>query len=67
MAEAIPDSVVDDIAIACTPDEARDRLDQWKDLTDEPLLYAPAVAVAPERLQRNHELTFEAFGSAAEA
>ena len=33
MAEAIPDALVDEIAIACTPDEARDRLAQWKDLT----------------------------------
>jgi alkanesulfonate monooxygenase SsuD/methylene tetrahydromethanopterin reductase-like flavin-dependent oxidoreductase (luciferase family) len=30
MAEAIPDSLVDEIAIACTPDEARDRLAQWR-------------------------------------
>lgn len=67
MAAAIPDSLVDDIAIACTPDEARDRLEQWKGLTDEPLLYAPSVAVSPERLRRNHELTFEAFGTSPAA
>ena len=32
MAAAIPDALVDEIAIACTPDEARDRLAQWRDL-----------------------------------
>jgi probable F420-dependent oxidoreductase len=64
MAAAVPDSLVDDIAIACTPDEARDRLTQWESLTDEPLLYAPTVGVRPERLRTNHELTFEVFGTA---
>ena len=34
MGAAIPDELVDEIAIACTPDEARDRLEQWADLTD---------------------------------
>ena len=63
MAEAVPDSLVDEIAIACTPDEARDRLAQWNELTDEPLLYAPTSGVRPEQLQTNHELTLEVFAS----
>ncbi len=62
MAEAVPDELVDEIAIACTPDEARDRLGQWKDLTDEPLLYPPAVGVAPERVQANIQHMFDIFG-----
>ena len=41
MAAAIPDALVDEIAIACPPDEARDRLAQWRDLRDEVLFYAP--------------------------
>ena len=63
IAEAVPDSLVDEIAIACTSDEARDRLAQWQDLTEEPLLYAPTVGVAPERVRANHDLTLEVFGS----
>ena len=63
MAEAIPDALVDEIAIACTPDEARDRLAQWKDLTGDPLLYAPSVGVPPERIRANVEFMFEVFGS----
>jgi len=47
MSEAIPDELVDEIAIACTPDEARDRLAQWADLTELALLYAPSVGVPP--------------------
>ena len=41
MADAVPDSLVEEIAIACPPDEARERLEQWRSLTDQPLLYAP--------------------------
>ena len=63
MADAVPDALVDEIAIACTPDEAVERLAQWKDLTDEPLLYAPAVGVPPERLRSNHDAMLEIFGS----
>jgi len=63
MADAVPDALVDEIAIACTPDEAVDRLAQWKELTDEPLLYPPAVGVPPERLQTNQDAIFDLFGS----
>ncbi len=63
MAEAVPDSLVDEIAIACTPDEARERLAQWKDLTDQPLLYAPSVAVPPERLRANLDAMLDLFGA----
>jgi probable F420-dependent oxidoreductase len=64
MADAIPDELVDQIAIACTPDEARDRLAQWKDLTDEPLLYAPTIGVPPDRVRGNLDAMLDLFGSA---
>ncbi len=63
MAEAVPDTLVDEIAIACTPDEARDRLAQWKDLTAHPLLYAPTVGVHPERIRSNLDATLEVFAT----
>ena len=62
MAAAVPDALVEEIAIACTPDEARDRLALWKDLTDQPLLYAPTVGVPRGRLQDNLDATLEIFG-----
>jgi len=62
MAEAVPDALVDEIAIACTPDEARDRLGQWKDLTEDPLFYPPSIGVRPERLQENLDAILETFG-----
>jgi probable F420-dependent oxidoreductase len=64
MAAAVPDSLVDEIAIACTPDEARERLAQWQGLTGDPLLYAPSVGVAPERLRANLDAMLTLFGSA---
>jgi probable F420-dependent oxidoreductase len=63
MADAIPDALVDEIAIACTPDEARDRLADWGDLCDEPLLYAPTVGVPPERVRANLDAMLSVFGS----
>ena len=65
MAEAVPDELVDEIAIACTPDEAPDRLAQWKDLTEDPLFYPPSVGVRPERLRDNLDAILDVFGTAS--
>jgi probable F420-dependent oxidoreductase len=64
MADAIPDALVDEIAIAGPADEARDRLAQWRDLSDEPLLYAPTIGVPPERVRDNLDALLE-LGSRA--
>jgi probable F420-dependent oxidoreductase len=63
LADAIPDELVDEIAIACTPDEALGRLDQWRGLTEEPLLYAPTIGVHPEAVQSNLDHILDVFGS----
>jgi len=62
MAEAIPDALVDELAVACTPDEARDRLAQWQGLTQEPLLYAPSIGVSPGAQRDNLDAMLSAFG-----
>ena len=64
LVDAVPDELVDEIAIACTPDEARDRLEQWRDLTEEPLLYPPTVGVPPDRLGANLDAMLSVFGDA---
>lgn len=64
MADAVPDALVDEIAITGTPDEARQQLDLWKDLSDEPLLYAPTVGVPQERVRWNLDATLDVFGAA---
>ncbi len=48
MGECIPDDLVDQIAIACTPDEAPDRLKQWSHLTPEPMIFLPSIGVPAE-------------------
>jgi len=53
MAEAIPDELVDEIAIACTPDEFAERLQQWQDITPEPMLFPASIAVPAERREEN--------------
>lgn len=62
MAAAIPDALVDEIAIACPPDEAKDRLEEWRDLCDEALLYAPTVGVPPDRVRASNDAILDVFG-----
>ena len=59
MAACIPDSLVDEIAIACTPDEFEDRLAQWDDITPEPMLFPAAVGVQPAHMEETLEAAFE--------
>jgi probable F420-dependent oxidoreductase len=64
LSEAIPDDLVDEIAIVCTPDEARDRLAAWDDLTDEALFYPPSIGISPERVVENAETILDVFAKA---
>jgi len=63
LADAVPDALVEEIAVACPPDEARERLAQWEGLTAMPLLYAPSFGVRPERVHANLARILEVFGS----
>jgi probable F420-dependent oxidoreductase len=63
MADCVSDDMVEAIAVAGTPAECRDKLRQWEGLVDTPLLYAPAVGVAPERVAENNQLIVETFGA----
>jgi len=45
MAEAVTDDMVEQIAIAGTPDECRDQLKKWEGLLDLPILYTPTAGV----------------------
>lgn len=53
MADVVPDALVDEIAIACRPDEFSDRLAQWRDITPEPMLFPASIAVPGERRAEN--------------
>jgi alkanesulfonate monooxygenase SsuD/methylene tetrahydromethanopterin reductase-like flavin-dependent oxidoreductase (luciferase family) len=62
MTEAVSDAMLDEIAIAGTPDEVRGQLEQWRDLSDHVLLYSPSVGMKPERVQENLDAIIDTFG-----
>jgi probable F420-dependent oxidoreductase len=61
MANAVTDEMVDAIAIAGRPDEARDKLHEWRDLTDHVLLYSPSVGMGGSRLRDNVDAIIDTF------
>jgi len=63
MSKAVPDALVDEIAIADKPAGARDRLKQWHGLTEQPLLYPATVGASPGRVKENFAAICETFGS----
>ncbi len=64
MSAAVPDELLDQIAIAGRPDEVRDRLKQWQGLTEQPLLYPATVGARPERVRENLAAIADTFASA---
>jgi probable F420-dependent oxidoreductase len=63
MAAAVTDDMVEQIAIAGTPDECREQLQKWDGLIDLPILYTPTAGVSAARAMENHRLIVETFAS----
>jgi probable F420-dependent oxidoreductase len=61
MVKAVPDEMVDAIAIAGRPEDVRDQLKQWDGLADHVLLYSPGIGLSPERGAENLEAIVESF------
>lgn len=61
MTAAVPDEMVDAIAIAGPPDEAREQLRQWAPFSDHVILYSPSVGMNPGRLQENMDAIIDTF------
>jgi alkanesulfonate monooxygenase SsuD/methylene tetrahydromethanopterin reductase-like flavin-dependent oxidoreductase (luciferase family) len=61
MAAAVTDDMVEQIAIAGTPDECREQLQKWEGLIDLPILYTPTAGVRAEQVMENHRLIVETF------
>lgn len=61
MAEAVTDDMVEQIALAGTPDECRDQLRKWDGLIDLPILYTPTAGISSARVMENHRLIVETF------
>lgn len=62
MAAAVTDDMVEQIAIAGTPEECREQIEKWKDVVDLPILYTPTAGVKADRVRENHRLIIETFG-----
>jgi probable F420-dependent oxidoreductase len=61
MVEAVNDDMIDEIAITGPPDEVRQRLEQWRGLTEQPLIYSPSIGMSEERTRENYQLIAETF------
>jgi len=67
MVAAVPDEMVEQIAIAGTPAECRAQLSRWDGLLDEALLYSPTFALPPTRALENHRALIDTFAQAGNA
>ncbi|MFQ5514899.1 MAG: LLM class flavin-dependent oxidoreductase [Myxococcota bacterium] len=65
MQQAVPDELVDAIALTGRPAEVRDRLRSWEGLTEHVLLYPATSRADPGRLRENVDAIIDCFGPAA--
>ena len=63
MAAAVTDEMVDEIAVAGTPDEVRDQLAQWDQFADHVILYSPSIGLKAGRVQENLDAIIDTFAS----
>jgi probable F420-dependent oxidoreductase len=62
LANAVSDEMLDQIAIAGTPDECREQFARYEGLLDHVLLYPPSVGVRAERVRENYRAIADVFG-----
>jgi probable F420-dependent oxidoreductase len=53
MVAAVPDAMVDALAVAGTPADVRDGLRRYEGVLDHAILYTPSFGLAPERVREN--------------
>jgi probable F420-dependent oxidoreductase len=63
MAAAVTEDMVDEIAIAGTPDEVKDQLKAWDGLAGHVLLYTPSVGLKGGRVQENLDAIVDTFAA----
>jgi len=64
VARAVSDEMVDQIAVAGTPEKCREQLERDEGLLDHVLLYPPSIGTSPERLKENYRLIEDTFAPA---
>ncbi len=65
LSAAVSDEMLDQIAIAGTPDDCRKQFERYEGLLDHVLLYPPSVGVRPERVKENYAAIMDVFGPAS--
>jgi alkanesulfonate monooxygenase SsuD/methylene tetrahydromethanopterin reductase-like flavin-dependent oxidoreductase (luciferase family) len=65
LAAAVSDDMLDQIAVAGTPDDCRKQVARYDGLLDHALFYPPTLGVRPERVRENYRLMREVFGGSA--
>lgn len=63
MVEAVPDEMVDAIALTGTPDEVKDKIRQWESIADHVLLYSPSIGMSADRQMENQQLIVDTFST----
>ena len=66
MAGAVSDDMIDQIAVAGTPDQCREQLARYDGLIDQVILYAPTFGISPQRILENHRLIIETFAQSGQ-
>lgn len=61
MAGAVSDAMLDEIAVAGTPEDCLGQIAKWDGLLDLPIFYTPTFGVERERVFENHRLIVETF------
>ena len=63
MTAAVPDEMVDQIALTGTPDEVLEKIHEWDDLAQHVIFYSPSIGLKKERLIENMEMIIETFSN----
>ena len=64
LSAAVSDDMLDQIAIAGTPNDCRKQLERYDGLLDHVLLYPPSVGIRPDRVKENYAAIMDVFGPA---
>ena len=59
----VPDEMVDELVLAGTPDDVRDKLSRFEGIVDFVMIYAPSFLLEPDVVQAEHEAMIAAFAS----
>lgn len=61
MTESVSDAMLNQMAVAGTPDEVRDALPALEKRYDHAALYSPSFTLAPERVAENTQAIIDTF------